>query len=336
MQHKYLPPSPPSRPLRTRAVPRQAVRPAPNGLASVGMLLGGLLALILASWVVMFWAPEASADTQANAVLATPQDVSAFHDHWSQGRAEITSYELEQARYGDVHPGHAVLIFVTEDFSRQKHVKLDAPQRAGADRAPVLKLNATRKFHTGVYPYSVMSSIFTPVDGSGTLKVSTSVQEWCGHVYSQLNREGSGFRIEQRSYFESEGDVELDHQGFEIEDDLWTRLRLNPQSLPTGSFSMLPSSLHLRLRHLPWQAVAATGEHLPADDQGLVGYRLTYPEQSRSLTIRYSAAYPHEIESWQETVGGLTTRAVKKERLMLDYWSRNRLEDAGLRERLGL
>ncbi len=317
-------------------MPRAVVRPSPEGPASVGLLIGGLLAVALAAWAIVFWAPKASADSRADAVLATPVDTSAFHDHWSQGRAEITSYELEQARYGELHPGHAVLIFVTEDFSREKHVKLDAPQRAGADRVPVLKLNATRKFNTGVYPYSVMTSIFTPVDGSGTLKVSTSVQEWCGHVYSQLNRAESGFRIEQRSYFESEGDAQLDHPGFELEDDLWTRLRLNPQSLPTGSFSMLPSSLHLRLKHLPWQAVAAIGEHLPADERGLVAYRLTYPSQSRSLTIRYSPAHPHEIEGWQESAGGLTTRAVKKERLMLDYWSRNRLEDAGLRERLGL
>ena len=249
MQHKHLPPSPVSSPLENRAVSRQAVRPAPDGLASVGLLLAGLLAVILVAWVITFWAPEASADTQANTVLATPQDLSAFHNHWSQGRAEITSYELEQARYGDLHPGHAVLIFVTEDFSREKHVKLDAPQRAGADRAPVLKLNATRKFNTGVYPYSVMGSIFTPVDGSGTLKVSTSVQEWCGHVYSQLNRADSGFRIEQRSYFESEGDVELDHQGL--------RNRRRPLDPPAPQSPKLAHGQLLHVAQLPASAAQA-------------------------------------------------------------------------------
>ena len=320
----------PSQTSRVRAVPWTT----PQARAYAWVALSLLVISLVISWV-----PEALGDAQAGTterVRAVPQDLSAFHDYWSQGQAEITSYELEQARYGEVHPGHAVLVFVTEDFSREKQVKLDYPERAGDDRVPVLKLNFTRKFNTGVYPYSVMSSIFTPVDGSGTLKVSTSVQEWCGHVFSQLNRRESGFHIEQRSYFEAEGDTELDLESFEIEDDLWTRLRLNPHSLPTGDLAILPSSLHLRLRHRPWQVVQATAEHLPADGQGLAGYRLTYPSESRSLTIRYSAAYPHEIESWQETVGGLTTRAVKKERLMLDYWSRNSLDDAGLRKRLGL
>nr|MBC8451166.1 hypothetical protein [Planctomycetota bacterium] len=57
-----------------------------------------------------------------------------------------------QARYGEVHAGQAVLIFVTEDLSRSKQVKLDSVAGAGDDRVPVLKLNLTKKFDTGVYP----------------------------------------------------------------------------------------------------------------------------------------------------------------------------------------
>jgi hypothetical protein len=40
-----------------------------------------------------------------------------FKDYWYAGEAEITSYELEQARYGEIRKGHAVLIYVTEEFS---------------------------------------------------------------------------------------------------------------------------------------------------------------------------------------------------------------------------
>ncbi|MEL7148626.1 MAG: hypothetical protein AAFO69_19785, partial [Bacteroidota bacterium] len=87
-----------------------------------------------------------------------------FNSYWYQGKAEITSYALEQARYGEVHPGKAVMVFVTEDFSRSKQVKLDFPGRAGNDAVKVLKLNALWKFNTGIYDYSVMQSTFTPVD----------------------------------------------------------------------------------------------------------------------------------------------------------------------------
>ena len=47
-----------------------------------------------------------------------------FKDYWYSGEAELTRYELEQARYGEIHRGDAVLIFVTEDFRTDKQVKV--------------------------------------------------------------------------------------------------------------------------------------------------------------------------------------------------------------------
>ena len=38
-----------------------------------------------------------------------------FNAYWYTGLAEITSYSLEQARYGEIHKGSAVLIFVSEE-----------------------------------------------------------------------------------------------------------------------------------------------------------------------------------------------------------------------------
>jgi hypothetical protein len=40
-----------------------------------------------------------------------------FNEYWYQGKAEITSYDLQQARYGENREGSAVLVFVSEDFS---------------------------------------------------------------------------------------------------------------------------------------------------------------------------------------------------------------------------
>src|SRR5205823_4959911 len=110
-----------------------------------------------------------------------------FRKYWQQGKGEITRYKLVQSRYGELHDGDAVLIFVTEPFSRSKQVKLDDWEHAGSDLVEVLKLNFTKKFVTGIYPYSLMLSIFTPVDASHTLKTSMTGQEWCGQVFSQLN-----------------------------------------------------------------------------------------------------------------------------------------------------
>jgi hypothetical protein len=60
--------------------------------------------------------------------------------YWFQGKAEISSFDLEQYRYGEMRAGEAVLIFVTEDFSRKKQVKLDNPEEAGKDKITVLKM----------------------------------------------------------------------------------------------------------------------------------------------------------------------------------------------------
>ncbi|MGI9534613.1 MAG: hypothetical protein ACR2NW_06660, partial [Thermodesulfobacteriota bacterium] len=107
----------------------------------------------------------------------TPYNTEQFKNYWYSGNAEITSYKLEQARYGEIHKGYAVLIFVTEDFSKSKHVKLDDPASNKSDAVKILKLNLVKKFNTGVYRYSIMESIFTPVNSGNfpdTLKLTSS------------------------------------------------------------------------------------------------------------------------------------------------------------------
>ncbi len=46
-----------------------------------------------------------------------------FKRFWLQGFAEISRFELEQVRYGEIHKGDAVLIYVTEEFLIDKQVK---------------------------------------------------------------------------------------------------------------------------------------------------------------------------------------------------------------------
>jgi len=156
-----------------------------------------------------------------------------FDDYWYAGKAEISSYELEQARYGEIHKGTSVLIFVTEPFSKSKQVKLDNSRDESEDNVSVMKLNMNKKFLTGIYPYSMMMSTFTPVSYNeypDPFKVTTSSQEWCGHTFMQLNLKEKNYRLRGFSYFESEGDVDLNVKNVIMEDELWTRIRLNPET----------------------------------------------------------------------------------------------------------
>lgn len=279
---------------------------------------------------------EAKAPASPVENLQNPQPLSEeFKSYWYQGEAEITSYSLEQARYGEIRNGNAVLVFVTEPFLQTAQVKADQPV---ASNITVLKLNATKNFNTGIYPYSIMQSVFYPLaNNQHALKISCSVQEWCGHAYTQLNNR-SEFEVMSHSYFEGEADEDFSLNKSILENELWTQLRINPKSLPTGNVEIIPSFEFLRLKHVPLKAYNASAELTPET------YTLTYPDLNRSLSITFNPQFPFEIISWEETfVSGfgdkaqeLKTKATRIKTIKSDYWNRNTNADSALRESLGL
>lgn len=281
--------------------------------------------------------------TAAKFVVNTTQ--SPFSDYWDKGQAEITTYELKQARYGEIHEGIANSIFVTEPFSKSKQVKLDYPNKNPSDLMPVMKLNFTRKFYTGVYPYSTMLSVFTPQDVKkhpNSLKAVFGAQEWCGQTYSQLNLSNSGFDMEQFSYFESEGDKNVKLKKAMLEDELWNMVRLDPSKLPIGTIEMIPGLTFTRLAHQPADAVKAEGKL--TKNGNMSTYSVYYPAYERTLSIDFKSEFPHHIESWKEDgysgFGSkrkkLATTATVKSRKMLDYWNKHDLNDSAIRADLGL
>src|SRR5688572_25287753 len=99
-------------------------------------------------------------------VAARSAAADPFWSAWGDGKAELDGYRLVQPRYGTVRKGHAVLIFVTEDFSDSLRVKADPGKHPASDVYPVLKLNAVRRFQTGIYDYSVLTSTFVRADAA--------------------------------------------------------------------------------------------------------------------------------------------------------------------------
>ncbi|MGB5204103.1 septum formation inhibitor Maf [Eudoraea sp.] len=275
-----------------------------------------------------------------NSEIEKPKPLSEeFKEYWYSGEAEITSYKLEQARYGELRDGHAVLIFVTEPFLVDKQVKAD---RNNPDNIPVLKLNSTKKYFTGIYPYSIMSSSFYPVqDNQHAIKISASVQEWCGHVYAQLNNRDD-FEYEAHSYFEGEADQEFKMEKNILENELWNKLRINPGGLPQGELKVIPSLEYIRVAHKeikPFKAIASLTEQ-----DGISSYTLTYPELERTLTINFSTTFPYTIESWSDEFKSgfganaktLKSKATKIKTITTPYWRQNSNADIVLRESLGL
>lgn len=243
-----------------------------------------------------------------------------------------------QERYGEMREGSAVAIFVTEDFLPEAQVKADQTSEGNIS---VMKLNLTKKFNTGIYPYSIMNSIFSPISTTNhALKISTSVQEWCGQVYMQLNNREK-FKIRSHSYFEGEADQKLSLDKTWLEDELWNLIRINPGELSIGNFSVIPSFEYLRLRHKEIKEYQAFADLEQGDS--LTVYTLKYSDLSRQLKIFFKNSFPYEIEKWEEVNNTnekdslrLTTTATKLRRMKIDYWNKNRNEFASLRDSLGL
>jgi len=266
-----------------------------------------------------------------------------FGRYWYQGKAELTRYELNQARYGELHTGEAMLIFVTEPFLPDRQVKLERGDPSKG--ITVLKLNSVKKFFTGIYPYSLMTSTFTPVSpaakGPRTLKAASSSQEWCGQTFTQLNLRGGRYEGVLRSYFEDEGDRAFGFEAAWLEDEMWTRIRLAPETLPVGRVEVVPGLQYARLWHKDVRPEKADAT-LRSDGRENV-YTLDYSTIPRKPSIRFEAMFPYRIVSWEETQPGafdgsplLTTKAVATRSLMLDYWKRHDNADAHFRKELGV
>ena len=131
-----------------------------------------------------------------------------FYAHWADGKAELSSYEVVQPRYGELRQGYGVMIFVTESLHRQTFIKADPPTPE-ADQFYALKLNHILNFTTGIYDYSVMTSVFSQVASERhpfeLRRISFSAQEWCGQVFDEALFRNGQIDGHISSYFASEG-----------------------------------------------------------------------------------------------------------------------------------
>ena len=293
-------------------------------------------------------APQTLGEGRAVPSSAPPETNAAWTAYWHAGLAEISRYTLRQARYGEPRDGFAVVVFVTEDFLPEKQVKSERP-REKTEIVPMLKMNLSKRFPTGIYSYSAMTSVFSPIhlgaSPPSATKVTTSVAEWCGHVWTQLNRKNDGYRARTFSYFEAEGDLDTTISAPLLEDGIWTQLRMGPQHLPSGSIQIVPGTMTARLRHTPLEAEPANAKLAAGpgyEGKATLRYTLSYPRSRRSIAWDIDAAFPHELIAWTEVYPDgakgepLTTQARRTHVMRDAYWTHNKNQDRALRDLLGL
>jgi hypothetical protein len=303
------------------------------------------LLIVLAFAVVFAFAMKATVFQNPTIAAASSQTTVPDQDfarYWFGGKAELNHYSLQQAQYGALNPGEAILIFVTEDFRTDTQVKSETEQTRDKS-VQVIKTNIVKKFITGIYDYSLYTSVFTPINNPSfpnTLKVSTSGQEWCGHSYLQLNHAANAYRVDGKSYFEKEVAENYEVDKTLLEDELWNRIRLNPEKLPVGETRLIPGTIAARLRHkrldpLPAKAKLTAYEGVLFPGKLLRSYTIQYPTDDRTLMIVFEQKFPHKIVGWEETYKSkdnlLTSRAVLEKTIQSDYWNHNAPADSTLR-----
>jgi len=161
-----------------------------------------------------------------------------------------------------------------------------------------------------------------------------------------MNLQGDQYNMQLNSYFQSEGDKKTSMSAEMLEDELFTRLRINPKSIPTGKVKLIPSSIASRLLHMPVQPEDAEISFSTAGDEfeGKVNQlNVQFLRSGRKLVVYHQADFPFQIMGWDESQPGrrpgvepMTSKARLKKSIRLDYWSRNRNGDRAFRDDLGL
>ena len=267
-----------------------------------------------------------------------------LNSKWYDGKAEINVYDLQQNRYNNTHEGEAVMIFVTEDFLSDKQVKNDNYTQKNS--VPILKNNQIRRFTTGLYDYSIFTSVFTKsesLDDLSTMKITTSSQDWCGQSYLQLNEASGYYRVRGFSYFENEGDTDEKIKKYITMDEIYNLIRIDVTQLPIGEFKIIPSTIYHRLKHKELKPYAAKGINIPYEgpltQQKATTYIIKIPELSLEYEYTYENNDLRNILQWKESYpsafdGQLrATTATLKHSEWSDYWSKNNKADFKMRER---
>lgn len=268
---------------------------------------------------------------------ASVERPESWDEYWYGGLAELNVYRTTQRRYGEDREGQTVLVFVTEPFLAIKQVKDDGLAMS-EESVSVMKLNRLERFSTGVYDYAIMQSVFTPVSRDrypNTLKTTLSVQDWCGQVWAQYNLREGDYQVEYRSYFQSESDQQFSYNAVLLEDELPNLVRLNPERLPTGRVSLIPSEKYGRLHHKSTEPRRATFSFSESEAGRVLV--VDYANLDRVIRYIYEADFPHRLERWTVMQDGVVDfDAVRTATLREPYWQQNGTRFAPMRDSLGL
>lgn len=275
---------------------------------------------------------------------------SAFWEHWGDGRAELSGYRLQVNHYGEVREGELVTVYVTEPHDRRTWIKDDHVE--DPNRVEVLKLLSTRTFDTGIYPYTVLSGVFSPVDHWRAerfqpVRMELDAQEWCGSESHRVWAGPQRLRALRLSYFDDPGEslreVSLPEETL-YEDALLVQLReLDGEFAGGGAWegTLVPDLWGLRKRLSALEPLDASITRSRTELEGAAvtrfELRAALDGHTYERTFLVEREAPRRVLEWTTRLDGrLVERAELQDSTRLAYWELNQEGDEAYREELGL
>jgi hypothetical protein len=259
---------------------------------------------------------------QRKAATAAPAPVfpdEAFRNYWTTGKTERTSYDLRRVQPDEPVPGEAVLIFTAGAFRTDTQEPLDDAGTTAYERlraVPVLTMSQERRLAAAAATSPALTAVFMPLD--------TKLFPHALQVRLSFGKSGLGGRqltLRSRQYHLTSSPPEEEENAFDrawLEDELWTRLRLSPESLPTGEVDVVPGLLFSRLNRRVLQPEPATAARRDTTfgAQHVGVYTLDYPGLKRRVALFFEKNAPYQLVGWEETTAEngqpLTTRATRR------------------------
>ncbi|MEO8028906.1 MAG: hypothetical protein ABI823_20665 [Bryobacteraceae bacterium] len=264
------------------------------------------------------------------------QPESAFWKSWSDGRAEVSSYDLTIPYGRELCQGVALAIFAPDEFSSSDRVKAEPGRHPKADVFPVMKLNLIKEYQTGIsnrHEQTASFLAFGSVNGRlpGSLtKASFSRQDWEGAIYQQLLFDQKAIRSVLHSYRDGEGDQQkvLEFPISAISEDslwFWARQMAQPY-VERGEYRLAPILVSMQSQRDTGQPIAIRQGKFTRSP---VNQRIALPGGTFNVelcTVQIDASIrkfwvereaPHRVIRWETSEGEKGQLLASKH---LKYW----------------
>ena len=236
-------------------------------------------------------------------VLAVNQETnSVFQKYWKMKGLETTKFILKQ---DSLIVGEATLSYSLKALNK------DQPNGT----IHCLSSHFTQKIVQENYNYSDNSTVLMPLNTPlypHAKTVVSSSQSNIGTDFLSFQPEPKSYLFVGRNSIEPEKEIHQITEKGNLEDEIWAKIRMNPDALPQGEFEMIPSLGYWNKVHKSPAAQEVKVEFKDVEGaKNLKKYSLDYPELKRKLDIIFEANFPYQIVEFSETIEGKTVKGTR-------------------------